>query len=138
MQVHQPYRLTENRSKDNCCSQSRTLTHLQGAYSISGSGVFSATAAARIGPPSRQLHLLPRATVRDPTILALVSQNFKRSRHPKRIPYCRNLTGVFSLQTKFEMSSFIRSNDVAWAQKRRNGLHDPNQAHLGNSQLSQG
>jgi len=30
---------------------------------------------------------------------------------------------TFNLQTKFEMSSFIRSKDVAWATKCRNGLH---------------
>jgi len=41
---------------------------LQEAYSLSGSGVSSAIAAAGIGlPPPQQLHSLPRATVRDPT-----------------------------------------------------------------------
>ena len=38
---------------------------------------------------------------------------------------------TFNLQTKFEMSSFIRSKDMAWAPKRRNGSHDPDHAHLG-------
>jgi len=38
---------------------------------------------------------------------------------------------VFNLQTKFEMSSFIRSRDMAWAPKCRNESCDPDNAHLG-------
>jgi len=41
---------------------------------------------------------------------------------------------AFNLQTKFEMSSFIRSRDMAWAPKCRNELRDPGHAHLGDSQ----
>jgi len=37
---------------------------------------------------------------------------------------------MFNLQTKFEMSSFIRTKDMAWAPKCRNAL--------GDSQASQG
>ena len=40
----------------------------------------------------------------------------------------------FKLQTKFEMSSFIRSRDMAWAPKYINESRDPDQAHLGDSQ----
>ena len=40
---------------------------------------------------------------------------------------------TFNLQTKFEMSSFIRSKNLAWAPKCRNGPRDPNYAHLANS-----
>ena len=38
---------------------------------------------------------------------------------------------VFNLQTKFEMSGFSRSKDMAWAPKCRNGTPDPDHAHLG-------
>ena len=41
---------------------------------------------------------------------------------------------TFNLQTKFEMSSFIHSRDMAWAPKCRNESHDPDHAHLGDSQ----
>ena len=41
---------------------------------------------------------------------------------------------AFNLQTKLEMSSFIRSRDMAWAQKCTNESRDPDNAHLGNSQ----
>jgi len=72
-------------------------------------------------------------------ILALISQNFKRSRDPKCTPYCRTLTCVMAvgllftsnLQTKFEMSSFISSEDMTCAQKCRNGSRDPDRTHLG-------
>jgi len=40
---------------------------------------------------------------------------------------------TFNLQTKFEMSSFIRSKDIAWAPKCRNGSRDRDHAHLGDS-----
>jgi len=39
-----------------------------------------------------------------------------------------------NLQTKFEMSSFIRSIDMAWAPKCRNEPRDPDHAHLADSQ----
>ena len=38
---------------------------------------------------------------------------------------------MFNLQTKFEMSNFIRSKDMPWATKCRNGSHDPDHALLG-------
>ena len=38
---------------------------------------------------------------------------------------------TFNLQTKFEMSSIIRSKDKAWAPKCRNELLDPDHSHLG-------
>jgi len=41
---------------------------------------------------------------------------------------------TFNLQTKFEMSSFIRSRDIAWAPKCRNESRDSDHAHLGDSQ----
>jgi len=41
---------------------------------------------------------------------------------------------ALNLQIKFEMSSFIRSKDMAWAPKCRNGSRDPDHAHLGDSQ----
>jgi len=37
---------------------------------------------------------------------------------------------MFSLQTKFEMSSFVISKDMAWVQRCRNMSHDPDHAHL--------
>ena len=40
---------------------------------------------------------------------------------------------TFNLQTKFEMSSFIRSRDMAWARKCTNEARDPDHAHLGDS-----
>ena len=88
-------------------------------------------------------------------ILALIFQNCKRSRNPECTSYCRTLTCVmavlftFNLQTKFEMSSCIRSKDMAhthtrltdlclglpkdmaWAQKCRNGSRDLDNAHFG-------
>jgi len=39
----------------------------------------------------------------------------------------------FNLQTKFEMSSFIRSRYMAWAPKFRNESRAPDHAHLGDS-----
>ena len=45
---------------------------------------------------------------------------------------------MFNRQTKFEMSSFIRSTDMACTSKCRNGSRDPVHAHLGDSQVSQG
>jgi len=54
--------------------------------------------------------------------------------HPSN---CRTLTYVmpvlftFNLQTKFEVSSFIRSKDMAWVKKRRNGSHGSGHAYLG-------
>ena len=44
---------------------------------------------------------------------------------------------AFNPQTKFEMSSFIRSKDMVWAPKCKNESHDPDHAHLGDSQASQ-
>jgi len=44
---------------------------------------------------------------------------------------------VLNLQTKFEISGFIHSKDMAWAPKCRNGSRDPDHAHLGDSQVSQ-
>jgi len=41
---------------------------------------------------------------------------------------------AFNLQTKFEISSFIPSRDMAWATKCRNESRDPDHAHLGDSQ----
>ena len=41
---------------------------------------------------------------------------------------------TFNLRTKFEMSSFIRSKDMAWNQKRSNGSRDPDHDHLVDSQ----
>ena len=41
---------------------------------------------------------------------------------------------AFNLQTKFEMSSFIRSRDMAWAPKCRYESRAPDHAHLGDSQ----
>jgi len=45
---------------------------------------------------------------------------------------------TFNLQTKFEMSSFIRWKDMAWTQKCRNGSRDNVHAHLEDSQITQG
>jgi len=36
---------------------------------------------------------------------------------------------TFNLQTKFEMSSFIGSKDMAWVPKCRNESRDPDHAH---------
>ena len=41
---------------------------------------------------------------------------------------------TLNLQTKFEMSSFIRSKDMAWAPKCINESREPDHAHLGDSQ----
>ena len=41
---------------------------------------------------------------------------------------------TLNLQTKFKMSSFIRSKDMAWAPKCWNESRDPDHAHLGDSQ----
>jgi len=41
---------------------------------------------------------------------------------------------MFNLQTKFEMSSVIRSKNMAWAPKCRNESRNPEHAHLGDSQ----
>jgi len=38
---------------------------------------------------------------------------------------------TLNLQTKFEMSSFINSKDMTWAQKCRDGSRDGDNAHLG-------
>ena len=52
-------------------------------------------------------------------------------------PYCRTLACVmlvlftFSVQTKFEISSFVCSKCMALAPKCRNGSRDPDHAHLG-------
>jgi len=40
---------------------------------------------------------------------------------------------AFNLQTKFEMFSFTRSRDMAWAPKCRNESCDPDHAHFGDS-----
>jgi len=87
-------------------------------------------------------------------ILALIFQNCKRSRNLECTSYCRTLTCVmavlftFNLQTKFEMSSCIRSKDMAHThpfngslsgttqryglgKKCRNGSRDLDNAHLG-------
>jgi len=50
-------------------------------------------------------------------ILALVTQNCKKSRDPEYTPYCGMLTRIvvvlitISLHTKFDMSSFIHSKE---------------------------
>jgi len=44
---------------------------------------------------------------------------------------------AFNLQTKFEMSSFTRSKDIAWTPKWRNESRDPDHAYLRDSQASQ-
>jgi len=44
---------------------------------------------------------------------------------------------AFNLQTKFEITSFIRSIDIAWAPKCRDESRDPDHAHLRDSQASQ-
>jgi len=49
-------------------------------------------------------------------------------------PHAAKLSHAFNLQTKFEMSSFIRFRDMAWAPKCKNASHDPDQAHFGDSQ----
>ena len=73
---------------------------------------------------------------------ALISKNCKRSRDPKYIPYRRTLTLLlpvlftFNLQTKFEMYRFIRSKDMAWAQKCRNWSRDHHPVNLRDSQAS--
>jgi len=41
---------------------------------------------------------------------------------------------TLNLQTKFEMSSFIHSKDIAWSTKCRNESRDLDHAHLGDSQ----
>ena len=41
---------------------------------------------------------------------------------------------TFNLQIKLEMSSFIRSRDMARAPKCRNESRDPDHAHFGDSQ----
>ena len=38
-----------------------------------------------------------------------------------------------NLRTKFEMSSSIRSKDMAWVPKCRHESRDPNHAHLGDN-----
>ena len=43
-----------------------------------------------------------------------------------------------STRTKFGMSSFIRSKDMAQAPKCRNRSRDPDHAHLGDTQASEG
>ena len=58
-------------------------------------------------------------------------------------PYYRTLTCLmpvlftFNLPTKFEMSTFIRSKYMAWAQRCRNGSHDHDPVHLRDSQAAQ-
>ena len=44
---------------------------------------------------------------------------------------------AFNPQTKFEMSSFIRSKDMVWAPKCRNESYDADHARLRDSQASQ-
>jgi len=70
--------------------------------------------------------------------LALIFLNFKRSHYPECTPYCGILTCTmiiilvtFNLQTKFQMSSFICSRDMAWASKCRNESRDPDHAPFG-------
>jgi len=41
---------------------------------------------------------------------------------------------MFNLQTEFEMPSFIRSKNMAWAPTCRNESRNPDHAHLGDSQ----
>jgi len=41
---------------------------------------------------------------------------------------------TFNLQPKFEMSSFIRYEDMAWVPQCINESRDPDHAHLGDSQ----
>jgi len=58
-------------------------------------------------------------------------------RIPPNTPLCvMSVFFTFSMQTKFEMSSFICSKDVAWAPKCRNESRDPDHAHLGKSGIT--
>ena len=43
---------------------------------------------------------------------------------------------TFNLQTKFEMSNFIRSKDMAWAPKCRNESRDFDHAPFGDDDIS--
>jgi len=45
---------------------------------------------------------------------------------------------TFNLQTKFEMSNFIRSKDMAWAPKCRNESRDFDHAPFGDDLTSAG
>jgi len=45
---------------------------------------------------------------------------------------------TFNLQTKFEMSNFIRSKDMAWAPKCRNESRDFDHAPFGDDLASAG
>jgi len=47
---------------------------------------------------------------------------------------CNASTLYVQSATKFEMGIFIRSRDMAWAPKCRNESHDPDHAHLGDTQ----
>jgi len=47
---------------------------------------------------------------------------------------CNASTLYFNLQTKFEMSSFVRSKDMAWAPKCRNESCDLDHTYLGDNQ----
>jgi len=75
----------------------------------------------------------------------IFSKNFKKSRDPEHTRILQNFNMcngnirffTFNLQTKFEMSSFIRFKNMSRAQKCRNGSRDPDNAHLGDSQSSQ-
>jgi len=73
-----------------------------------------------------------------------MSQNFNRSCDPECTPYCTPLTCVmtvlftFNTETKFEMSSFVRSKHMTGTPKYRNGLRDPDHAYLGDSQATRG
>jgi len=75
---------------------------------------------------------------------APISQNFKRSRDLKCTPMLQNFNMcntttlyVKPAQTKFEISSFIRSKDMAWAPKWKNESRDSDHAHLGDNQALQ-
>jgi len=80
-------------------------------------------------PISLPLYICLSWTVSE--ILALIYQNFKRSPDLKCTPMLQTLTCAmpvlftFNLQTKFEMSSFPRSRDMAWAPKWSNESRDP-------------
>jgi len=62
-------------------------------------------------------------------ILALISQNFKKSPDPKCTPILQNFNIASTLYIQyakqFEMSSFIRSKDIALAAKCRHGSRNP-------------
>jgi len=51
--------------------------------------------------------------------------------HTAELSYSNESTFCVQSANQFEMFSFIRSKDIAWAQKCRNRSRDSDQAHLG-------